>query len=137
MGDGMPTIQRGTVGVVLPTRVAQEETTMGFACRGRFYSAANGPNLTGFDVEASDGHVGTVDEATYEPDINCLIVHTGGFLSILGKRHLVPPEAIRYIDPYGHLIILSKTKKQIGEAPTYTELERRRADAGREPIRGT
>lgn len=48
-------------------------------------------DVTGFDVEASDGHIGMVDEATVVDANSCLVVDTGFW--IFGKLPLLPPIA--------------------------------------------
>ena len=62
-------------------------TTAGSTTGG---AAANLPDLTGWDVEATDGHIGKVDEATYEDASSCLVVDTGFW--IFGKKRMIPPE---------------------------------------------
>jgi len=42
------------------------------------------PDLTRFDVEATDGSIGHVDEATYDVGASYLVVDTGPW--IFGKR---------------------------------------------------
>ena len=49
-------------------------------------------DLTGFDVEATDGHIGKVDEATYEAAASCLVVDTGFW--IFGKKRPIPAAVI-------------------------------------------
>ena len=44
--------------------------------------------LVGYDVEATDGHIGKIDEASTETDRNYLVVDTGFW--IFGKKRLVP-----------------------------------------------
>jgi hypothetical protein len=53
-------------------------------------------DLTGFKVEATDGEIGKVDEATKEVGESFIIVDTGPW--IFGKKIMVP-RPIRDIDP--------------------------------------
>ena len=49
---------------------------------------ADSSNLVGYDVEAIDGQIGSVDEATYEAGGSYLVVDTGGW--IFGKKVMLP-----------------------------------------------
>ena len=46
------------------------------------------PDLDGFDVEATDGHIGKIFEATYETGRACFLVDTGHW--IFGALRLIP-----------------------------------------------
>ena len=46
------------------------------------------PDLTGFEVEATDGHIGKIDEATMADGATCLVVDTGFW--IFGKKRMLP-----------------------------------------------
>jgi hypothetical protein len=84
--------------------------------------AASQNDLTGFEVEASDGHIGKVDEATYETGASCLVVDTGFW--IFGKKRMIPAGAIRELDLANNKIVVSMTKDQIKDAPDYDEAQR-------------
>ena len=45
-------------------------------------------DLTGWDVEAQDGHLGKIDEATYEVGRSYIVVDTGFW--IFGKKRMIP-----------------------------------------------
>ncbi len=83
------------------------------------------PDLTGFDVEAVDGHIGKVDEATYEESSSCLVVDTGFW--IFGKKRLIPAGVVQRIDPEQRKVYVNMTKDQIKSAPDY-EPERHEKD---------
>ena len=53
-------------------------------------------DLTGFDVEAVDGSIGKVDEATTATDSSYLVVDTGPW--IFGKKVMLPAGVIETID---------------------------------------
>lgn len=72
-----------------------------------------GTNLAGFDVEATDGSIGSVDEDS--TDVDHLIVDTGFW--IFGKRRLLPAGVIERIDYDNEMVYLSLTKEQIKAAP--------------------
>jgi hypothetical protein len=82
-------------------------------------------DVTGFDVEAEDGHIGKVDEATYQEDAACLVVDTGFW--IFGKKRMLPGGVIQRVDPDAKQVSVSMTKEQIKQAPDYNS-ERHRDD---------
>lgn len=84
-------------------------------------------DLTGFDVEATDGHIGKVDEATYEDGASCLVVDTGFW--IFGKKRMIPAGIVTKVDPEGKQVFVSMTKDQIKDAPDYDD-DRHRDDPG-------
>ena len=63
------------------------------------FSTQTAPNidLSGFKVEATDGDIGKVDEATNEVGGSFIIVDTGPW--IFGKKVMLPAGLIRDIDP--------------------------------------
>ena len=83
------------------------------------------PDLTGFSVEATDGHIGKVDEATYEAGGSCLVVDTGFW--IFGKKRMIPAGVVQRIDPGEKKVFLNMTKEQIKQAPDY-EADRHQLD---------
>lgn len=83
------------------------------------------PDVTGFDVEASDGHIGKVDEATYEESSSCLVVDTGFW--IFGKKRMIPAGVVQRVDPDQKKVYVNMTKDQIKDAPDY-EPDRHQAD---------
>ena len=85
------------------------------------FTVETSPNidLTGFKVEASDGEIGKVDEATNEVGGSFIIVDTGPW--IFGKKVLIPAGVIRDIDPDTETILVSRTKDEIKNAPEFDE----------------
>ena len=83
------------------------------------------PDVTGYDVEARDGHIGKVDEATNEPSSSCLVVDTGFW--IFGKKRMIPAGVVQRIDPDEKKVYVSMTKDQIKDAPDY-DAEKHAAD---------
>ena len=79
-------------------------------------------DLTGFEVDATDGKIGTVDEATNEAGRGVLVVDTGFW--IFGKKRMIPAGLITGIDPEARKVQLGVTKQQVKEAPDYDELRR-------------
>jgi hypothetical protein len=69
-------------------------------------------DITGFDVESSDGQlVGRIDEATYRKGSNSLVVDTGVW--IFGKRRALPDEVVTRIDPVGQKVYVAVSKAEI------------------------
>ena len=75
-------------------------------------------DLTGFEVEARDGHIGTVDEATTGA-ANFLVVKTGPW--IFGKRVMLPAGVISGVDTEQRKVFVDLTKDQIKNAPEFEE----------------
>ncbi len=76
-------------------------------------------DLTGFSVEAVDGSIGKVDEATYELGRSYLVVDTGPW--IFGRKVMIPAGVVRGIDETEELVFVNRTKEQIKNAPEYDE----------------
>jgi hypothetical protein len=76
-------------------------------------------DLAGFKVEATDGSIGKVDEATKEAGGSFIIVDTGPW--IFGKKVMLPAGLIREIDPDTETIFVNRTKDEIKNAPEFDE----------------
>jgi hypothetical protein len=74
-------------------------------------------DLTGYKVEAQDGEIGTIDEATFAAGSSYLVVDTGPW--ILGKKVMLPAGTIERIDLENQRVIVDRTKDEIKEAPEY------------------
>ncbi|MEU9182069.1 PRC-barrel domain-containing protein [Streptomyces sp. NPDC048550] len=85
-----------------------------------------GTSLVGFKVDASDGHIGKVDEATEEVGSSYIVVDTGPW--IFGKHVLLPAGTVVRVDTKEETINVSLTKDQIKESPEYVE-DKHRGDA--------
>jgi hypothetical protein len=76
-------------------------------------------DLTGFSVEARDGGIGKVHEATHEAGGSFIVVDTGPW--IFGKKVMLPAGVIRDIDPDSETIFVDLTKDEIKNAPEFDE----------------
>jgi hypothetical protein len=79
-----------------------------------------GTDITGYHVEALDGEIGTVDDATYEAGSSYIIVKTGAW--IFGKKVMVPAGVISRVDIDKQRLHVSLTKEDIKDAPEFDEL---------------
>jgi hypothetical protein len=76
-------------------------------------------DVTGYQVEALDGSIGKVDEATYDVRANRIVVDTGPW--IFGRRVILPAGTIERIDPEAETVYVDRTRDEIREAPHYDE----------------
>jgi hypothetical protein len=74
-------------------------------------------DLTGYSVEATDGGIGKVDEASYEVGTGYIVVDTGPW--IFGKKVLLPAGLITRIVPESETVLVRATKDEIKGAPEY------------------
>jgi ribosomal 30S subunit maturation factor RimM len=78
-------------------------------------TAWSSTNLDGFEVEASDGGIGKVDEATSEVDGSYIVVDTGPW--IFGKKVLLPAGVIETVDFDEQKVYVNRAKDEIKESP--------------------
>jgi hypothetical protein len=78
-----------------------------------------GTDVTGFEVDATDGHIGKVDAATYDPGTAGLVVDTGFW--IFGKKRLLPAGVVERVDADEQKVHLSVSKEDVKAAPDYDE----------------
>jgi hypothetical protein len=76
-------------------------------------------DLAGFNVEAIDGGIGKVDEATYESSRSYLVIDTGPW--IFGKKVLLPAGVVERVDLDAETIFVNRTKDEIKNAPEFDE----------------
>jgi len=76
-------------------------------------------DLTGFNVEATDGSIGKVDEATHEAAGSFIVVDTGPW--IFGKKVMLPAGVVRDVDLDTETIFVGRTKDEIKNAPEFDE----------------
>jgi hypothetical protein len=90
-------------------------------------------DVVGYAVEASDGSLGKVDEASYDAGAGYLVVDTSSWTNLgFGKRSLVPAAAIERLDHGEQKVFLGLTKEQIKDAPEFQAFD----DACRERVAG-
>jgi hypothetical protein len=77
--------------------------------------------LVGYDVEATDGHIGKIDAASNDTSRDSLVVDTGFW--IFGKKRLIPAGVVTRADHEDRKVHVAMTKDQIKSAPDYDDLE--------------
>jgi hypothetical protein len=80
-------------------------------------TAADRADLVGFDVEATDGHIGKIDEATYDVGASYVVVDTGPW--IFGKKVMLPAGTISNVDNAERKVYVDRTKSQIKDSPEF------------------
>jgi len=76
-----------------------------------------GTDITGFDVQAVDGEIGSVDEATYDIGASYLVIDTGPW--IFGKKVLLPAGVVDMVDVTNKKLIVNRNKDEIQNAPEF------------------
>jgi hypothetical protein len=78
-----------------------------------------GIDLTGWSVEAVDGGIGKIDEATYDTSQSYVVVDTGPW--IFGKKVMLPAGVIDRVEADSETVFVSRTKDEIKNAPEFDE----------------
>ncbi len=78
--------------------------------------------MVGYDVEATDGSIGKVDEASNDAGSQYLVVDTGFW--IFGKKRLIPAGVVQRVDDHDEKVYVSMTKDQIKDAPDFDDAHR-------------
>ena len=89
-------------------------------------------NVEGFDVEATDGDIGKIDEATYDVGSSYVVVDTGPW--IFGRKVLLPAGVIERIDLDNRKVMVRLTKDQIKNSPELDDTVDYRSDTYREQV---
>jgi Protein of unknown function (DUF2795) len=84
-----------------------------------FRGVESGVDLTGYEVEARDGSIGTVEEATTQAGQSYLVVDTGTW--IFGRRVLLPAGVVERVDSGDRKIFVNRSREEIRDAPEYGE----------------
>ncbi|HEY7344008.1 MAG TPA: hypothetical protein VH620_00475 [Gaiella sp.] len=76
-------------------------------------------NVVGYGVEATDGSIGKVDDATYDVGSSYLVVDTGPW--IFGKKVMLPAGVIENVDHDGETIMVDRSKDEIKDSPEFDD----------------
>jgi hypothetical protein len=90
-------------------------------------------DLSGFSVEALDGGIGKIDEATYDVGASYLVVDTGPW--IFGKKVLLPAGVVDQVDLDSETVYVHRSKDEIKNGPEFDE-DRYRDQAYRDDLGG-
>ncbi|MFF7178070.1 PRC-barrel domain containing protein [Streptomyces sp. NPDC008121] len=74
-------------------------------------------NLTGYQVEATDGGIGKVDKHSADVGSCHLVVDTGPW--ILGKQVVIPAGIVTAVDTATRTVHVSRTREQVKDAPEF------------------
>jgi hypothetical protein len=94
---------------------------------------AGAVDVTGWSVEALDGGIGKIDEATYEVGSSYIVVDTGVW--IFGKKVMLPAGVVNRVDSENEVVYVDRTKDEIKDAPEFDE-DRYHDDAYRDELGG-
>jgi hypothetical protein len=90
-------------------------------------------DIEGFKVEAIDGDIGKVDEASYDVGSASIVVDTGPW--IFGRKVVIPAGLIEFLDLENGKVRVALTKDQIKNSPEYdSTLEDFRSEAYRKRL---
>jgi hypothetical protein len=82
-------------------------------------TTTSGTDVIGYGVEALDGSIGKIDEATYDAGAAYIVVDTGPW--IFGKKVMLPAGVIRAADHEEEKVFVNRTKDQIKDAPDFDD----------------
>ncbi|MEU4779437.1 PRC-barrel domain-containing protein [Micromonospora sp. NPDC023633] len=74
-------------------------------------------DLVGYRVEATDGRIGSVDEASDDTDARWLVVDTGPW--IFGHKVLLPAGTVTRVDHLDRTVHVDRTREQVKESPAF------------------
>jgi hypothetical protein len=77
-------------------------------------------DLVGFAVEALDGEIGRIDEATQEIGTRYLVVDTGPW--IFGKKVMLPAGLVERVDVANQRVYVGRTRDVIKRAPDLNDV---------------
>ena len=83
---------------------------------------AQGIEIVGYDVEATDGGLGKIDESSLEAGSAYVVVDTGWW--IFGKKRMIPAGVIESIDHENGQVFVGLSKEEIKSAPDFAEEHR-------------
>ncbi|PPL20249.1 PRC-barrel domain containing protein [Microterricola pindariensis] len=75
--------------------------------------------IVGYKVEATDGHIGKIDEASDAVGDANIVVDTGPW--IFGRKVILPAGTIERIDDADEKVYVDLTKEQIKNSPELSE----------------
>ncbi|SBT52827.1 PRC-barrel domain-containing protein [Micromonospora narathiwatensis] len=83
-------------------------------------------DLTGYRVAATDGRIGSIDQASREAGARYLVVDTGPW--IFGKKVLLPAGTVARVDHLERAVYVDRTREQVKDSPAFDPDEFDRPD---------
>ncbi|MFD7133908.1 PRC-barrel domain containing protein [Streptomyces sp. NPDC059894] len=74
-------------------------------------------DLTGYQVDATDGHAGKVTKYSRDLGPRFLVVHTGFW--VLGKKVVLPSDVVMGVDHDARTVQVTRTKDEVRSAPPF------------------
>jgi hypothetical protein len=74
-------------------------------------------DMTGFSVEATDGSIGKVDEASNDAGASYIVVDTGPW--IFGKKVVLPAGTVTRVEREDKRVLVDRSKDEIKDAPEF------------------
>ncbi len=74
-------------------------------------------DITGYDVEAVDGGIGSIQEVRYDTGSSFVVIDTGPW--IFGREVMLPAGVIERVDHQGKTVHVARTRDEIKGAPPY------------------
>jgi hypothetical protein len=81
------------------------------------FRVAADEDIAGYEVVATDGAIGHIDDAVFAEGASHIIVDTGFW--ILGRHSLLPAGVVERIDRDERRVYVDRTKEQVKNAPDY------------------
>jgi hypothetical protein len=72
-------------------------------------------DVVGFDVEATDGSIGTIEHATYDAGASYVLVDTGPW--VFGGKVMIPAGIISRVDRQARKVYVHRGRDEIRAAP--------------------
>ena len=79
-------------------------------------------DVVGYDVHATDGGIGTVDEASHRAGCAYVVVDTGRW--IFGSKRMIPAGVVQCVNENDHTVHVSLSKDEIELAPDFRDEDR-------------
>ena len=76
-------------------------------------------DITGYQVDAVDGEIGKIDEATYDVGASYIVVDTGPW--IFGRKVVIPAKAIARLDVPDETVYLRLKQEHVKDAPAFDD----------------
>jgi hypothetical protein len=74
-------------------------------------------DIVGYHVEATDGAMGKISEASHALDESYVVVDTGPW--IFGKKVMIPAGTVTHIDHTDRKVYVDRTKVQVKSSPEF------------------